>query len=215
MGSVEALTTHMRAAAEHLSRHEAGHAALRLRAEDSDSCRDVDGLNKGDAAWRQPFAATLTTTASSSTQAPTPCHRYTRSITSRPRLHAYAPSSTKVGRPGSQTSPLPAVGQSGPRTVSSACLLTWRRSSESMSTTSLAAETPPRGWDDCIEDSWDAWSHTFHRLTPVNAAMTTDSIGAVLADLCRLTRAWLRSIGIESGTTDDDREYIFWEKDHY
>ena len=45
--------------------------------------------------------------------------------------------------------------------------------------------------------------------------MTTDQLGAVLADLCRLMNAWLRSIGIESGITDDDQEYIFWEKDRY
>ena len=45
--------------------------------------------------------------------------------------------------------------------------------------------------------------------------MTTDEIGAVLVDLCRLVTAWLSSIGIEWGVLEDGRQYIFWDKDHY
>lgn len=45
--------------------------------------------------------------------------------------------------------------------------------------------------------------------------MTTNELGAVLADLCRLMNAWMRSIGVNWGLTDGDQEYIFWEKDRY
>ncbi|MBW9093035.1 hypothetical protein JNB62_05015 [Microbacterium jejuense] len=45
--------------------------------------------------------------------------------------------------------------------------------------------------------------------------MTPSQIGVILADLCRLMNAWLQSIGVNSGVTDEDREYISWEKDRY
>ncbi len=37
----------------------------------------------------------------------------------------------------------------------------------------------------------------------------------ILASLCRLSSTWLRTIGINYGITDDDREFIFWEHDNY
>lgn len=57
VGSVETLLTHVRVAADHLGWHGSGHAALRLRSEDSDIYQDVDGLDNGDAACDQPLAA--------------------------------------------------------------------------------------------------------------------------------------------------------------
>lgn len=73
----------------------------------------------------------------------------------------------------------------------------------------------PAGWNDYLEDSWDAWSLTFHRLRPVDEPMTVGELELILVSLCRLATTWLRTIGINYGITDEDREFIFWERDNY
>lgn len=216
VGSVEALSAHVRAAAEHLSRHEAGHAALRRRGEDSDTYQDVDGLDRADAAWRKPLAAHIDDNRIeqyTAARAPSPLHQVDHIAAAIAHLRSELNHAKITWR-----SDIAAAGARTLRAANSLIRVLAYLAPELGIDEDGKPRRPdpvPEGWAEYIEHSWDAWSLTFHRLRPVDEPMTTASICAVLADLCRLTRAWLRSIGIESGITDDDREYIFWEKNHY
>lgn len=214
--SVEALIAHVIAAAEHLSRHEAGHAALRLRGEDADAYQDVEGLSKSDAACRKLLAAHVDDNRIeqyTAVHAPSPLHHVDHLTDAIAHLRAELNEAQRTWRAD--------IGDAAYRTLNAANGLI-RVFAYLAPELGLDENGKPRrpnpvpaGWTDYVEDSWDAWSLTFHRLQPVDEPMTTDELGAVLADLCRLMNAWLRSIGIEWGLTDDDQEYIFWEKDSY
>lgn len=216
VGSVEALIAHVIAAAEHLSRHEAGHAALRLRGEDAGTYQDVEGLSKSDAACRKPLSAHVDDNRIeqyTAIHAPSPLHHVDHLTDAIAHLRTELNEAKRTWRDG--------IGEAAYRTLNAANGLV-RVFAYLAPELGLDNNGKPRrpdplpeGWSDYVEDSWDAWSLAFHRLRPVDETMTTDELGSVLADLCRLMNAWLRSIGIESGITDDDREYIFWEKDRY
>ena len=214
--SVEALIAHVIAAAAHLSRHEAGHAALRLRGEDADAYEDVGGLSKSDAACRKPLAAHVDDNRIeqyTAVHAPSPLHHVDHLTDAIAHLRSELNEAKRTWRAD--------IGEAAYRTLDAANglvrVLAYLAPELGLDESGKPRrpDPPPAGWTDYVEDSWDAWSLTFHRLRPVDEPMTNDELGAVLADLCRLMNAWLRSIGIECGLTDDDEEYIFWEKDRY
>lgn len=214
--SVEALIAHVIAAAAHLSRHEAGHAALRLRGEDADAYEDVGGLSKSDAACRKPLAAHVDDNRIeqyTAVHAPSPLHHVDHLTDAIAHLRSELNEAKRTWRAD--------IGEAAYRTLNAANglvrVLAYLAPELGLDESGKPRRPDPlpAGWTDYVEDSWDAWSLTFHRLQPVDEPMTTDEFGAVLADLCRLMNAWLRSIGIEWSLTDDDQEYIFWEKDSY
>lgn len=214
--SIEALVAHVIAAAEHLSRHEAGHAALRLRGEDADAYQDVEGLSKGDTACCKPLAAHIDDNRIeqyTAAHAPSPLHHVDHLTDAIAHLRAELNEAKRTWRTD--------IGDAAFRTLNAAngLIRVFAYLAPELGLDENGRphrpDPLPAGWTDYVEESWDAWSLTFHRLHPVDEPMTTDELGAVLADLCRLMNAWLRSIGIEWGLTDDDREYIFWQKDRY
>jgi hypothetical protein len=214
--SAEAWVAQVIAAAEHLSRHEAGHAALRLRGEDAQAYQDVQGLSSSDAAWRRSLAVHIDDNRIeqyTAIHAPSPLHHVDHLTEAIAHLRAELNEAARICRAD--------ISEAASRTLTAANGLVRvlaYLSPELGFDENGKPRRPnqrPDGWDDYVENSWDAWSLTFHRLRPVDEPMTTDQIGAVLADLCRLMVAWMRSIGVEWGLTEDDREYIFWEKDNY
>lgn len=216
LGSVEALVAHVLSAADHLSRHEAGHAALRLRGEDADAYQGVQGLRPSDAACRKPLAAHVDDNR---------IEQYTAIRSPSPSRHA-AHLADAISHMRSEFNAAKRdwradIGAAAYRTLTAANSLV-RVMAYLAPELGLDEDGKPRrpaplpeGWVDYMEDSWDAWSRTFHRLRPVDEVMTVDEIGAVLGDLCRLMNAWLRSIGVNSGITENGQEYIYWEKDSY
>lgn len=214
--SVEALIAHVIAAAEHLSRHEAGHAALRLRGEDADAYQDVEGLTKSDAACRKPLAAHVDDNRIeqyTAVHAPSPLHHVDHLTDAIAHLRAELNEAKRTWRADIDAAHYRTLVAANGLVRVFAYLAPELGLDDNG--TPRRPDPLPEGWTDYVEDSWDAWSLTFHRLRPVDEPMTVEEIGAVLADLCRLMNAWLRSIGVNSGITDDDREYIFWEKDRY
>lgn len=216
VGSVEALVAHVIAAAEHLSRHEAGHAALRLRGEDADAYQDVQGLSNSDAACRKPLAAHVDDNRIeqyTAVHAPSPLHHVDHVQDAIAHLQAELNEAKRTWRAD--------IGEAAYRTLAAANglvrVLAYLAPELGLDDNGKPRRPDPlpKGWTDYVEDSWDAWSLTFHRLRPVNEPMSTDDLGAVLADLCRLMNAWMRSIGVDWGLTEEDQEYIFWEKDCY
>ena len=214
--SVEELTGHVIAAAEHLSRHEAGHAVLRLRGEDADSYQDVEGLSASDAASRKPLAAHVDDNRIeqyTAAHAPSPLHHVDHLEEAISHLRAELNEAKRTWRAD--------IGAAAYRSLNAANGLVRVRAYLAPELGLDENGTPrrpapvPEGWTDYVEDSWDHWSGTFHKLRPVDELMTTDQLGAVLAELCRLMNAWMRSIGVDWGLTDDGREYIYWTRDPY
>lgn len=139
--SVEALIAHVIAAAAHLSRHEAGHAALRLRGEDADAYEDVGGLSKSDAACRKPLAAHVDDNRIeqyTAVHAPSPLHHVDHLTDAIAHLRS---SSTRPNAPGAPISARPPTGPSTPRTAWSASWLTSPPNSASTRAASPAVPT--------------------------------------------------------------------------
>lgn len=216
MDSVEEFVQHILTAAEHLSRHEAGHAALRIRGEDSAAFQDPQGLTSTEAVWRKHLAAHIDDHR---------IERYTAVHAPSPFLHVehLADAITHL------RDELNHANSTWRNDIDHALFRTMTAANGLIRVIAyLSAELgldehgrprrpdpTPAGWDDYLEDSWDAWSLTFHRLRPVDEPMTVDDLELILVSLCRLATTWLRSVGINYGITDDDREFIFWERDNY
>lgn len=214
--TVEALIAHAFASAEHLSRHEAGHAALRLREEDADSYRGVGGLSKSEVIFCETMAAHVDDNRIeqyTAFHAPSPLRHVDHLADAIAHVRSELNEAKRTWRAD--------IDGSASRTLRAANGL-FRVFAYLAAELGLNEDGSPRrpdllpeGWDDYVERSWDSWSLTFHRLKPVDESMTTGDLGAVCADLCRLAVAWLRSIGVECGVTDDDQLYIYWERDRY
>ncbi len=168
VGSVEALVAHVIAAAEHLSRHEAGHAALRLRGEDADAYQDVQGLSNSDAACRKPLAAHVDDNRIeqyTALHAPSPLHHADHLTNEIAHLRAELNEAKRTWRAD--------IGAAAYRTLTAANGLVRMLAYLSPELGLDESGTPrrpdplPDGWDEYVEDSWDAWSLTFHRLRPV------------------------------------------------
>lgn len=216
LDSVEEFVQHILTAGEHLSRHEAGHAALRIRGEDSASFHDPQGLTPTDGVWRKHLAAHIDDHR---------IERYTAVHAPSPFLHvdhlADAIAHLRDELNESKRTWRDDIGAALVRTMTAANGLI-RVIAYLSAELGLDEQGQPRrpdptpqGWDDYLEDSWNAWSLTFHRLRPVDQPMTAGELEQVLVSLCRLSTTWLRTIGINYGITDDDREFIFWERDNY
>ncbi|GGO59933.1 hypothetical protein GCM10010910_04090 [Microbacterium nanhaiense] len=216
LATVDDLAAHVSAAAAHISRHEAGHAALRLRGEDADSYQDVQGLSNSDAACRKPLAAHVDDNRIeqyTALHAPSPLHHVDHLTDAIAHLRAELNEAKRTWRAD--------IGAAAYRTLTAAngLVRVFAYLSPELGLdengTPRRPDPLPDGWEEYIEHSWDDWSLTFHRLRPVDERMTTDEIGTVLADLCRLMNSWMSSIGVDWGLTEDDREYIFWRKNRY
>lgn len=200
----------------HLGRHEAGHVLLRLRNEDAESFRSTADLSPSAAGWTDIVAAYMDD------------FRIERHV----RDHTPPVYSHLDGLPGAVehvSSELRSAKASWSSDIDGAA----RRSDIAVSglirvISYLASElgvdedgTPAepergvRGWDRYLANDWAEWSSTFHKLRPVDEAMSSDELAGVLAELCELASRWSRMIGYDRGITDDGRMYAFWTADSY
>ncbi|MDE0545920.1 hypothetical protein [Microbacterium sp. C7(2022)] len=216
LGNIDLFVQHIVANAEHLSRHEAGHVALRIRGEDSEAFHDPQGLTPTDAVWRKHLGAHIDDhriERYTAVHAPSPFRHADHLTDAITHLRGELNESKRAWRDD--------IDQALFRTMTAASGLI-RVIAYLSAELGLDEHGRPRrpdpspvGWDEYLEDSWDAWSLTLHRLRPVDKLMTVGELELILTSLCRLATTWLRSIGINYGITDDDREFIFWERDHY
>lgn len=214
--NVEELAAHAVATAIHLSRHEAGHAALHLRGEDAAAYRNVQGLSATDAACRKPLAAHVDDNR---------IEQYTAVHGPSPLKHvdhlAEAIEHLRIELNHSKRSWRTNINAAAFRTLDAANGLV-------RVFAYLAPELGldqngnpnrpnplPAGWDRYVETHWDDWSLTFHRLPPADEHTTVEQLGTILGDLCRLMNSWLKTIGVSHGVTDADEEFIFWNMDRY
>lgn len=216
LDSAEEFVQHVVSNAGHLSLHEAGHAVLCIRGEDSEAFHAPQGLAPTDGVWRKHLAAHIDDHR---------IERYTAVHAPSPFLHVdHLADSIAHVREELNESKCTWQDDSGRalvRTMTAAnglirviAYLSAELGLDEQGRPRRPDPTP-QGWDRYMEDSWDAWSLTFHRLSPVDEPMTVGELELILVSLCQLTTTWLRSIGINYGITGDDQEFIFWERDGY
>lgn len=215
VGSPDDAVANALASGAHVALHEAGHAALRLRGEDSDFYQDIPSLSQTQSAWRKHMAAHLDDNRieqHTAKHAPSPLSH---------RVHigdAIAHFRAELNE--SKGSWRVDIAAAVYRTMTAANdlirALTYLSAELGLDEDGIPHGPDPRpdGWDEYVEGMWREWSSTFHRAHPVDQPMAVNALGSVLADLCRLSDRWLRSSGFDYGITDDG-EYAYWLKNRY
>ena len=74
----------------------------------------------------------------------------------------------------------------------------------------------PEGWDEYLEEVWDAWALSLDRLKPADESMTVDELASVLADLCKVVVVWSRStVGYHFEMHEDGSWTADWSRSIY
>lgn len=186
------------ATAHHLGSHEAGHVALALRGEASDSYGDKHDLVPSAAIWARQLAAYMDDFR---------IERHTR---------AHAPAVDSQQRNLSDAIDHLSSELNGAR-------FTWHvDETESARRCDLAVggfirviaylaaelglddkgqpmlpEPLPEKWERYLGEIWPIWSKAFHRLSPVTEEMSLEDLVTVLTELCLLASNWSGAIGYE------------------
>jgi len=206
---------HALRSAAHLARHEAGHAALALRGEDSSKYQDSVNVTGAERMWRRHLAAHMDDyriEAMTRRDAPSPLSQVDHLEDAIGHLRAELNASCASWRQDIQ------AARDRTMIAANSLLRVVAYLAAELGTGGNVARRPAEacvGWDQYLEASWDAWSLTFARLSAADEPMPLDEIAVVLNDLCWLTIAWLRSIGVDYGMDDGQGEYIYWRQDSY
>lgn len=213
---IDEFVQHVMSNAEHLARHEAGHVLLRVRNEDSDAFQDLDGLTPTDAVWRKRIAAHIDDHR---------IERYTATHAPSPFSHvdhladaiAHIRDELNYSKRTWQDDIMEAARRTMTATNGLIRVIAYLSSELGLDEQGRAIrpEPKPTGWDDYLETSWDEWSRTFHRLRPVDQTMAVPELELILASLCQFASSWLLSIGVDYGLSDDEQEFIFWNRASY
>ncbi|MFE4950154.1 hypothetical protein ACFQ9V_08585 [Leifsonia sp. NPDC056665] len=218
VSSSDELISCMHAIGAHLAIHESGHAILHQRREDSEAFQDRTTGTKTERAWRKHLAA----------------HIDDFRIETMTNRIASLPSSNvdnlgdALGHMRSQ------LTESNTLRLSDGEAATYRSSTaindliRAMTylaaemtargevTTGARPEQLPAGWNEYVEDVWDAWALNLNRLKPADQPMTPDEIAAVLSDLCKIVVLWSQAIvGYHYEIHDDDSWTATWSRVNY
>ncbi len=212
----EAVARHARAAAAHLGTHEAGHALLALRSEDSARYDDRASGGMSERAWRHNLASHLDDFR---------IERMTRRV-------APAPISQVLGLPdaiahvrdeltASRSLISADIGEACQRSIqaldSLVRVIAYTTAELGLTEGGHGARPHPRpdGWNRYLDASWDTWAEVFHAAKPADEAMTLDELAGVLSMLCRLTLGWSDSVGFKWRMDGDRRQTAYWTANTY
>ncbi len=80
----------------------------------------------------------------------------------------------------------------------------------------MRPEPLPDGWNEYLEEVWDAWALNLDRLKPADESMPVGEIAAVLTDLCKVVVLWSQNIvGYHFEMHDDGSWIANWHKATY
>ncbi|MFH8251493.1 hypothetical protein ACH3VR_14065 [Microbacterium sp. B2969] len=213
--TVEEYRDYVLEVARHLSRHEAGHALLRLRNEHATAFSDAGISDLTEAWWALPLANHIEENR---------IEQYTATHAPSPRL--------QVDHLADALGHLRAELNEAKRTWSTDIRAAADRTNIAINDlirvlAYLAPELGlddngrpnrphprPEGWNEYIEESWDAWSLTLHELKPVDTPMTALELQGILKLLCRLVVVWMDSIGVDALITEEGQS-MYWTADAY
>jgi hypothetical protein len=218
VSSPEELVNYMHNIGTHLAIHESGHAILHQRGEDSEAFQDLSTGTKTERTWRKHLAAHLDDFR---------IEKMTNRTTPSPSSHVESVGDTLAHMRKELTE-------------SNVLRLTDGEAATSRSSTAvndlirvmtyLGAELGaggkiakgmrpdplPEGWDEYLEEIWDAWALNLDRLKPADDSMTVDEIASVLTDLCKIVVLWSQSIiGYHFEMHDDGSWTANWSRATY
>jgi hypothetical protein len=73
----------------------------------------------------------------------------------------------------------------------------------------------PDGWDEYVEQSWDAFYAIFRDAPDADTRATVDELAATLSMLCQFVSAWLETIGVRYAMYDDHSQSCYWLRSSY
>ncbi|MBX3100124.1 MAG: hypothetical protein KF761_11150 [Salinibacterium sp.] len=213
--SAEELVEDAMKVGRHLALHEAGHAALHIRGEDSGAYEDLAAGDTIHRSWRKHLAAHMDDFRIElmARRAPNPMLQVNHIGSAIAHLRSEANSAHATWRTDIDASVIQTMEASNSLVRVMAYL-----AAELAPPAAGVVPRPdqiPEGWDEYLEDVWNAWVLTLHRLSPADEPMSVDSIASVLSDLCALVIAWQRSIGFEYVMHPDLRQEFYWTRPLY
>jgi len=217
VSSPEELVGYMHRIGLHLAIHEAGHAILHQRGEDLDEYQDLAAGSKTERAWRKHLAA----------------HVDDFRIEKMTNRTAPSPVSNVDGIGDTLAHMRIELGESSRLRITDGDAAMFRSSTAVNDLlrvmTYLSAELGvdkivsglrpaplPPGWDEYLEEVWDAWALNLDRLEPADKPMALAEIASVLTDLCKIVVLWTRNIvGYHFEIHDDDSWSANWARATY
>lgn len=211
----EDLITSAFANARHLGRHEAGHVLLALRKEDSTSYTPDDAaLSLEAVGWIDQvsrFMDDFRIERHTRQHAPSPCSHDRDLVYSLEHLDTVL---RECSRSWAEDLDAAAICSDG-AVAGFIRVLAYLAAEIGLDESGKARRSAHTSdsWDFYAASMWPEWNETFHRLQPVDVAMSRDELRKVAIDLCELAARWSSAIGYERGVTDDGRHYAFWTRE--
>ncbi len=216
--SREELIDYMHAIGLHLAIHESGHAILHKRGEDVPAFQDLVVGTKTEWVWRKLLAAHVDDfriEKMTNRLAPSPLSKVADLGHTLAHLRSELTESSAL----SHTDRDAAECRSSIAVNDLLRVMTYL-SAELGAGGRIAREMRPQplpeGWNEYLEDVWDAWALTLDRLESADEPMAVDEIASVLADLCRIVVVWLgRTVGYHFEMHEDGSGTANWSRSIY
>jgi len=214
----EELINYMHEIGSHLVIHESGHAILHQRGEDSDNFQELATGTKTERSWRKHLAAHIDDfriEKMTNRAAPSPASNvegigatlaHMRNELTESNVLRLADGEAATFRSSTAVNDLVRV----------MAYLTAELGAGDTITEGMRPEPLPEGWNEYLEEVWDAWSLNLDRLKPADEPMMVAEIASVLTDLCRIVVLWSQSIiGYHFEMHDDGSWTANWSRAIY
>lgn len=214
--SVQGAIEHALAAGAHIALHEAGHAALHHRGEDSSVYQDLPLLEPTPYAWRKHLSAHIDDNRIeqlTAQRAPSPNSQEPHLEDAIAHFREELNEAKRTWRADIEAALFQTLSAANGLVRVIAYLTAELGVDEEGGP--VMPKSLPEGWNEYIEHTWNEWSLTFHKLKPADEAMTAAEIAAVLTELCELTDRWLRKVGVHYVMSSTQDQSIYWTKDSY
>ncbi|WP_022885728.1 hypothetical protein [Glaciibacter superstes] len=196
VSSPEELVEYMHRIGSHLVIHESGHVILHQRGEDSEAFQELAAGTGTEWAWRKHLAAHIDDfriEKMTNRTAPSPASNvegigdtlvHMRNELTESNLLRLTDGEAATFRSSTAVNDLIRV----------MTYLTAELGAGATITKGMRPDPLPEGWNEYLEEVWDAWALNLDRLKPADEPMPVEEIAAVLTDLCRVVVLWSQNI---------------------
>ncbi len=196
VSSPEELVEYMHRIGSHLVIHESGHVLLHQRGEDSEAFQELAAVTKTEWAWRKHLGAHIDDfriEKMANRTAPSPVSNvegigdtllHMRSELTELNLLRLTDGEAATFRSSTAVNDLIRV----------MTYLAAELGAGATITKGMRPDPLPDGWNEYLEEVWDAWALNLDRLKPADEPMAVEEIGAVLTELCKLVVLWAQNI---------------------
>lgn len=209
---------YIKTVAQHLALHESGHALLHNNGEDSEAFQELATGTKTERSWRKHLAAHIDDfRIEKMTQAthPSPLSQSEFLGDALADMREKLTVASAMSASDGET----AAYQSGTAINDLVRVMTYLAAELGAGgkiTTGMRPDPLPEGWDEYLEEVWDAWALQLDLLKPADESMTPQEIAAVLDNLCKIVVVWSENIvGYVFEMYDDNSWTAYWARTEY